>query len=284
MRLSCVILTAGGRQAELDRAVRSVHAQEGADVEVVVVGNGAAVPRLSEPVKELRLPSNAGIPGGRNHGVAACAGDVVLFLDDDGWYPSRGLAARVAREFEAGPSLAVLSFRVQDPEGRGPARRHVPRLRADPDRSGAVTTFLGGACAIRRAAFEAVEGLPGEFFYSHEETDFAWRVLDAGYRIRYDAEAVMCHPAVTPSRHEYFYRLNARNRVWLARRNLPWPLAACYLADWVAITLARERSTAARRAWFAGFAEGWRASCGPRRPISWRTAWTMTKAGRPPIV
>ena len=128
-----------------------------------------------------------------------------------------------------------MSFRVRDPEGGPGERRHVPRLRAgDPLRSSPVTTFLGGACAVRRAAFDAAGGLPEDFFYAHEETDLAWQALNAGYRIVYDARCVMFHPAVAPTRHAMFYRLNARNRVWLARRNLPWPVAFTYLAVWIA--------------------------------------------------
>lgn len=285
MKLSCVILTRADRPAELDRAIRSVRAQRGVDVEIVVVGNGADLPPLPPPATAVRLPANLGIPAGRNRGVSACTGDVVLFLDDDGWYPSDSLAARVHDCFETDPRLGVISFRVRDPGGSGGARRHVPRLRAgDPGRSSAVTTFLGGACAIRRELFDRVGGLPEHFFYAHEETDFAWRALDAGYRIRYDASAVMNHPAVTPTRHPDFYRLNARNRVWLARRNLPWPLACAYLASWTAITAARERSRTALMPWLRGFVEGWREPCGGRRPISWRTAWTMTRTGRPPVV
>ena len=159
------------------------------------------------------------------------------------------------------------------------------RLRAsDPGRSSAVTTFLGGACAIRRSAYEQAGGYPAEFFYSHEETDLAWRLLDAGYHLRYDADAQMFHPAVLPGRHAQFFRLNARNRVLLARRNLPWPVAAAYLFDWVMLMIVRERSVRALRPWFAGFAEGWRADPGGRRPISWRTIWRMSRAGRPPVI
>ena len=83
--------------------------------------------------------------------------------------------------------------------------------------------------------------------------------------------------------HDTFRRRDGRNRVLLARRNLPWPLALAYLGDWMALTVARERAQPAQlRAWFAGFAEGWRTDPGARHPISMRTAWRMTKAGRPP--
>lgn len=291
--LSVVVLTMGNRPAELARAVRSVLDQEHVDIDVVLVGNGVAGDWRpgDDPVFDdkrvalLRLPKNVGIPAGRNRGVAAAGGDVILFLDDDGWYRSTRLGAHLRDRFSAEPDLGVVSFRVRDPEGGRGERRHVPRLRAgDPERSSAVTTFLGGACAVRRAAFDAGGGLPEDFFYAHEESDLAWQVLNAGYRIVYDASAVMFHPAVLPTRHDMFYRYNARNRVWLARRNLPWPIALTYLAVWIGMTVLRERRPKALKPWFKGFMEGWRKPAGPRRPISYRTAWRMTKTGRPPVI
>jgi GT2 family glycosyltransferase len=285
VKLSCVILTMGDRPAELKRAIDSALAQQDADLEVVVVGNGVDVPSAPPGVKVVKLPENLGVAGGRNAGVDACGGDVVLFLDDDGWFPDPQLGPYIARRFAADPGLAVISFRVADPEGGPGVRWHVPRLRAgDPERSSPVTTFAGGACAIRRSAYLEAGGLPGAFFYAHEETDLAWRLLGLGYRLEYDAEAVMCHPALPNARHAAFYRLDGRNRVLLARRNLPWPLAAAYLLNWFTLTVVRERSATAVRAWVAGFRQGWRMDPGWRRPMSARTAWRMTRAGRPPII
>lgn len=286
MKLSVVVLTMGNRPVELRRAVDSALNQENVDVEVVLVGNGADVPgSWPAAVKVIRLPENVGIPAGRNRGVEVSSGELILFLDDDGWYESTGLGAYLHELFTADPGLGIVSFRVRDPEGGPGERRHVPRLRAgDPLRSSKVTTFLGGACAVRRAVFEAVGGLPEDFFYAHEETDLAWQAINSGYTIVYDADCVMFHPAVAPTRHAMFYRLNARNRVWLARRNLPWPIALTYLAVWIGMTVVRERRPASLRPWFDGFREGWREPAGRRRPISWRTAWKMTRLGRPPII
>lgn len=285
MKLSCVILTMGDRPAELARAIGSVRAQEDAELEVVVVGNGAEVTPVPAGVKVINLAENAGVAGGRNAGVAACAGDVVIFLDDDGWFPDRQLGSYIAGRFAADPGLAVISFRVVDPAGGPGARWHVPRLRAsDPERSSPVTTFAGGACAIRRAAYLAAGGLPEAFFYAHEETDLAWRLLGLGYRLEYDAAAQMCHHTQPNARYASFYRLDGRNRVLLARRNLPWPLAAVYLLNWFTLTVVRERSVPAVRAWASGFTQGWRMDPGGRRPMSARTAWRMTRAGRPPVI
>lgn len=285
-KLSILILTMGNRPAELSRAIESTAPLRGAGAELVVVGNGGDPGPMPADVSTVLLAENAGVAGGRNAGVAACAGDVVLFLDDDAWYPEpAALGGHVAARFGADPALAVLSFRVTDPDGGPGGRWHVPRLRAsDPGRSSVVTTFSGGVCAIRRSAYLEAGGQPEAFFFGHEETDMSWRLLDLGYRIEYDAAATVCHPAVHNARHESWYRLEARNRVWLARRNLPWPFAAVYLADWMALTVARERSKGALRAWFAGFAEGWKHDPGRRQPISLRTAWRMTRAGRPPVI
>jgi GT2 family glycosyltransferase len=286
LKLSIVILTMGNRPAELSRAIESTAPLRAAGAELVVVGNGADVGPVPDGVTTLRLEENLGVAGGRNNGVRACVGDVVLFLDDDGWYPDgAALGEHVAARFGAEPQLAVLSFRVADPEGGPGGRWYVPRLRAgDPERSSIVTTFAGGACAIRRSAFLEAGGLPDAFFFGHEETDISWRLMDLGYRIEYDALAVMYHPTVPNARHAIWYRFEARNRVWLARRNLPWPLAVIYLADWMAITLLREHSASALRAWFGGFAEGWRKNSGRRQPMKLSTAWTMTRAGRPPVI
>jgi GT2 family glycosyltransferase len=285
VKLSCVILTMGDRAAELDRAIDSAMAQRDAEVEVVVVGNGAGVPAPPDGVTVVGLPENVGVAAGRNAGAVAASGDVILFLDDDGWYRGPDTGRHVAERFATEPDLAVLSFRVVDPDGGPGARWHVPRLRAgDPERSSVVTTFAGGACAVRRSAFAAAGGLPEAFFYAHEETDLAWRLLGLGYRLEYDAAVAVCHHALPNARHAGFYRLDGRNRVLLARRNLPWPLACAYLLDWFALTVLRERSWPAVRGWAAGFAEGWRMDPGERRPLSVRTVWRMTRAGRPPVI
>jgi hypothetical protein len=147
-----------------------------------------------------------------------------------------------------------------------------------------VTTFAGGTCAVRRSAFVAAGGLPEAFFYAHEETDLAWRLLGLGYRLEYDAAVLVCHHVLPNARHAGFYRLDGRNRVLLARRNLPWPLAWAYLLDWFAVTVLRERSAQALRAWAQGFAVGWRMDPGERQTLSLRTVWRMIRAGRPPVI
>jgi hypothetical protein len=285
----------GTRPAELAELLRTVAKQQGERIDVVIVGNSikaSELPGLPPDVRTVDLPENVGIPAGRNVGfeVLQALGpeerpDVILTLDDDGAMEGDDVGLRLREAFDADPKLGVVSFRIADPVSGEVQRRHVPRVRiGDPDQGSAVTTFLGGASAIRTAVIDQVGGLPGEFFYCHEETDQAWRALDGGWSIEYRPEVTLLHPKTSPSRHATYHRLVARNRVWLARRNLPWPLVPVYLGTWTGLTLARTRNLGTLRSWVAGFAEGWSRSCGPRRPMRWRTVWRMARLGRPPVI
>lgn len=292
LKVGAVIITMGNRPDDLRALLDSVAKQDGDPIETVVVGNGAPVTGVEDfPfVRTVDLPENLGIPGGRNVGIEAFGPsgsgvDALLFLDDDGLLPGTDTAELVRQAFADDPKLGIVSFRIADPETGLTQRRHVPRLRAsDPMRSSRVTTFLGGANAVRTQVLAEVGGLPDEFFYAHEETDLAWRALDAGWAIDYRADMVLFHPTMPPSRHAVYHRMVARNRVWLARRNLPAPLVPIYLGVWVLLTLARRPSVSALKAWMGGFKEGWRTPCGPRRPMKWRTVWRLTRLGRPPVI
>lgn len=283
--VGCVILSQGNRPVELETAVAAVLSQRDVDVAVVVVGNGWSPEGLPPQVKTVALADNVGVPEGRNIGARAVDGDILLFLDDDiDLVGTHHLAAAVA-QFDADPTVAVVQPRSVDPDGAPTARRHVPRLRAaDPMRSGDVAWFWEGASLIRRTAFEEVGGWPGEFFYGHEGIEVAWRLIDRGYRIRYDARLGVLNPAAVPFRGPQHRYLDARNRVWVARRNLPLPLLAGYLLVWSAATFARTRRIEDMRAVARGFVAGARTPCGSRLPIRWSTAWRLTRLGRPPIV
>lgn len=151
-------------------------------------------------------------------------------------------------------------------------------------RGGYVTGFLGGGHAFRMTMLAETGDWPAEFFFAHEETDLAWRAADRGWRILYAPELLLQHPRTSPARHAIYYRVNARNRVWLVRRRLPLPLIPVHLGVWTALTLLRIRSASGLRAWFGGFVEGLREPAGERRPMRWRTVWHLTRLGRPPVI
>jgi GT2 family glycosyltransferase len=280
-----VILTMGQRPEELRRAVASVLGQKDVEVQVVVVGNGSKPEGLPPQVNILTLEDNVGIPAGRNAGVALVSGDLLFFLDDDALLPTDDVLARIAQRFESDPRLGLLQPRIADPAGKPSPRRWTPRLHVgDPERSSYATVVWEGAVALRPEVFERTGGWADEFFYAHEGIDLTWRVWDAGSTAWYAGDIVIHHPANDPARNDLYYRYNARNRVFVARRNLPLPLVPIYLAAWTALTVIRLKPRSALPTWFAGFWEGIVTPCGKRRPLRWRTILRMSLAGRPPVL
>ena len=280
-----VVLTMGKRPDELQAGVASILSQRDVDVDVVVVGNGWIPTGLPSQVRTLALPENLGIPAGRNAGVPEVDGEYLFFLDDDACLADEGFLADLARRFAADPTLGLIQPRVVDPTGAIAPGRWVPRLRPGNHATpGPATALWEGAVAMRRDLFDSIGGWPDPFFYAHEGIELVWRVWDAGCTAWYAGDVSVHHPVIDPARHEVYYRLNARNRVWLARRNLPVVLEPIYVGTWVGITVLRMRDKDALKAWFGGLREGMTENPGGRRAMKWRTVWEMTKAGRPPVI
>lgn len=284
-KFGVVVLTMGNRPDDLKRGLVSLLNQRDVDLDVVVVGNGWQPVGLPDGVKAHGLSKNLGIPAGRNAGVDLVEGDLLFFLDDDACLPHDDTLARMASQFAADPTLGMIQPRVVDPDGREAPRRWIPRLRVgDPARSSPAMNVWEGTVAIRRDAFELAGGWPEPFWYAHEGIDLAWRVWDGGHHVRYDGEIEIYHPVIQPTRHAEFYRYQARNRVWLARRNLPLPVGVLYVSVWAGITALRLRSRTALIETARGYRIGLTESGGERRPMRWRTIWRMTLAGRPPVI
>ena len=145
--------------------------------------------------------------------------------------------------------------------------------------SGEVAYFLGGACAIRREAYEQVGGYFTELFYGHEEIELSWRLIDAGWTIRYLADVEVFHPRTEIGRHADGWRLTGRNRVWIARRTLPWPVALIHVAAWLILGTARAPGGDCRRSYLAGWWSGWRGNDrSPPHPMAYRRGAGQTRA------
>lgn len=284
--MGVVVLTQGTRPADLDHGIRSVLAQQDVELDIVCVGNGWQPSGLPDGVKALALPANLGIPAGRNRGVSHVSGEFLFFLDDDASIPDARFLSDAIAMLRADPSLGLIQPRVVDPAGVASPRRWTPRIRkGDASRSSNVFSVWEGAVVLPRAVFDATGGWAEPFFYAHEGIELAWRVWNQGRRAWYAGNLVANHPVIQPTRHADYYRLNARNRVWLARRNLPAPFIPLYVGSWTAIQVVRwARNRPALRAWFDGWWEGWRSDPGLRRPLTARTIWRMTRAGRPPVI
>jgi GT2 family glycosyltransferase len=285
----CVVLTTGSRPAVLALALESLQRQRDVELDVLVVGNGWEPDGLPPGVRGLGLATDEGIPAGRNAGVEHVAGELLFFLDDDASLADDDALARVALRFAEDPRLGLLQLGVAPRGGGAYSRDWVPRLRVgDRTRPSDVAVLWEGAVAIRRAVFDRVGGWPAEFRFVHEGVDLAWRVLDAGLRVHYAGDILALHPPPAPvaagGRHGYSAYYGARNRVWLARRHLPLPLGALFVASFALRTLPRAATSGNARAALRGYRDGVQGPFPKRRRLRARTLWRMTRSGRPPVV
>ncbi len=281
-----MILTRGDRPRELADAVRSIGGQSAADHPVLIVGNGTDLFLDDLPGDAARCvtlvtsPNNLGVPGGRAFGLDRTDWDLVGFLDDDARLEP-GAVAEIEAAFRDEPRLGVVALRIVDEE-RVSNTRHVPRPGGrEAHRGGEVATFLGGACAMRRRAYDEAGAYFTELFYGHEEVELSWRLIDRGWRIQYLADAVVFHPRTEISRHPEGWELTGRNRVLIARRTLPWPVAIVHVLLWLA--LGAWRAGPSRRAYLRGWWAGWGQPV-DRAPIRWSAVWRLTRLGRPPVM
>jgi GT2 family glycosyltransferase len=284
MRWGCIVLTQGGRPEMLDRAVRSLLKQRDVEVDVAVVGNGWRPEGLPEGVKGVHVVRDEGIPAGRNAGVPAVEGDLLFFLDDDAEIVDDDALSRLAPMFG---EIGLIQLRVEPNDGGRRSSDWTPRVGAKGyTTSGEVTAVWEGAVAMPRALFDDVGGWPATFRFVHEGVDLAWRVMERGLKVHYEAGLHVLHPPPppNPTRHAYSTYHGARNRVWLAKRHLPLPLGVVYAASFLLRALPRLRVARERHALLRGYLDGLRDPAGPRRPLSARTLWRMTRAGRPPVI
>ena len=275
----------GQRPEDLARGLMSLLSQQDVEVNIVVVGNGWDPTGLPVGVSAVGLETNLGIPAGRNAGAELVTGEYIFFLDDDASLPTNTTLVKLIETISPSTSAALVQPRVVNLDGTAGPDRWVPRLRAgDHKKSGPATSLWEGGVAMRREVFDAIGGWAPEYFYAHEGIELCWRTWNAGFKVWYAGDITISHPTIDPTRHAEFWFMNARNRVWLAKRNLPWILVPIYPLTWLIITVIRTRSLTALHHWLLGFWSGWTKNAGKRSTMKWSTVWALTKAGRPPVI
>lgn len=284
-----VVLTMGNRPDELSRALETLLDQRNVLLDVVVVGNGWDPTGLPAGVRGLFLEDNLGIPAGRNAGVPKVVGEYLCFLDDDSWFLEDAFLETAIARFNKYPKMGLLQPRITDPERDDDPTRWIPRLNKRTALESSRVFHVGETCLVMpRRIFEETGGWAGGFWYAHEGIELAWRVWDTGLYVWYAGDMRIGHPVVDPRRHSEFYRLNARNRVWLARRNLHWPFSWLYVSSWALLECFRLRKEpGAVKQYLSGWIAGWRESPWyqqPRPKLMWTTHLRMSLAGRPPVI
>ncbi|MDE6805501.1 MAG: glycosyltransferase family 2 protein [Muribaculaceae bacterium] len=221
-RLSIIILTCNQR----DFTLRLLHSMEGwlrasgNDVEVILVDNGST-DSTSESIRawlresgitNLRLieaGENIGVARGRNLGLKAARGEVLMLLDNDTVADGR-VYDELCRYVEDTPACGIAAPALYSPDGELQASakpypspwlklRHVlsPGRESAAERAELANPhpyYVIGACQVfRRDVLGKVGLLDEDIFYGPEDCDFCIRVRKAGFTIDYLPQLRLTH-------------------------------------------------------------------------------------------
>jgi mycofactocin system glycosyltransferase len=260
-----VVIPAYGRAPQLDRLLRSIRAELG-DVRVVVVDDAAppaeaAATRAVAQARGAELivrPENGGPADARNTGLETVRTRFVLFMDTDSMLLP-GAVDVLLRHF-ADPALALIAPRVEGLEDEEPnwvLRYESARSSLDHGDEGAlVRPHSPMAWISTTTVIGRVEALGDGFTPTlrvAEDVDLVWRLVERGWRVRYEPRARVAHEH------------RRAVRTWLARKFLYGTGAAtltrrhgglaapAVLAPWTAGVLV---ALAAQRRWSLPVAAG----------------------------
>ena len=204
-------------------------------LEIIVIDNHsedatqATVNKLFPSVKYLRTDENIGAAG-RNFGMEAATGEIVITLDDDVSGLTASALGVLVRQFREDPKLGAVNFRVVDEQGRTCNWVHHCKEEEFFDKTFPTYEITEGAVAFRRKTLQLSGYYPETFFLSHEGPDLAFRIIEQGYRVIYSGEICVRHWFSSAGREpwrNYYY--DTRNQLWLAARHFPLSYAVTYL-------------------------------------------------------
>jgi glycosyltransferase involved in cell wall biosynthesis len=229
--LISVIIPTKNRREILIRNLERLHECTYKNLEVIVVDDGstdgtqAALAKLLPAPKVVRRETSAG-PGLARHAVMAMARGEFLFLLDDDSYVEPGAFEKMVEVFAEDPDAAAVTLRITSVANALVYTRHLtlPYCKL----------IWGGGTGIRAEVVKEVGGFTSITDFHGEEFDYAVRLTDQGYKIRYAPEIQAFDEGVGHSlRFPPDRLINVRNWILIFFSLFPFYTAALF--SWRAV-------------------------------------------------
>lgn len=242
--LFSVVLLSWNRKEDTIAALESVYKAlpDKDTLECIIVDQGSvdgSVERIEQYITEypfreitlIKLPTNLGVPGGRNVGIARSRGTYLVFLDNDAELDVHAFE-NMKVIFGKDRSIGVISFLSINYFTRQideTAWVYPSKMRSKAFEAFEAMTYMGGGHVIKKAVFDVIGTYDETLFFSNEEEDISFRAIDKGFKILYCPDIRIYHKVT--SSHKFSWGTNryyyfVRNRIYLCWKYLPLR-AAC---------------------------------------------------------
>jgi GT2 family glycosyltransferase len=189
-----VVIPTRRRETRLAFALEALASQrlDASRFEVIVVRDGDAAPPFAQappglPVRFLERPGVAGPTAKRNVGWRASAAPLIAFTDDDCRAHPEWLEGLLAAN--AGPDVFLQGRTEPDPD-----ERHLLHgFARSQDVKGLSGWYETCNMAYPRALLERLDGFDESLPFGGEDTDLAYRAMEAGAHPAYVDEALVWH-------------------------------------------------------------------------------------------
>lgn len=232
-----IVVNTYNRANDLPNTLRSLAHLDYDRYEVVVVNGpstdetGKILEQWAHAVKIFDCPE-ANLSISRNVGIAAAAGDIVAFIDDDA-IPHPQWIAKLVHHYADPKTGAVGGFTVDNTGDQFQCQKTIcdrfgnayfvseyfDERALNKIGSPYFPSLLGTNSSFRRSLLQEIGGFDDTFAYLLDETDVCLRIIDAGYSVIYESSALVFHQ-FSPS------HIRTKNRV--ARTLYPSSVSKSY--------------------------------------------------------
>lgn len=210
----------------------------------------------STPFKLIESKENLGVSRGRNFAIKQSKAPILVLIDDDAEFQDTDALKRINEAVIENPHAGILAMKIlyfQNSQFQLNAFPHKSFEKRKHLQSFDTYYFAGCGNIIVKEAFDIAGPFPTDFFYGMEEYDLSYRILDAGFTIKYIADIVLLHKESPEGRQTKSDKLRGMwvNKTKVAWRYLPMP---CYFTTaimWSMFFLLKSKFD------LIGFINGW---------------------------